>query len=520
MAQSQARKITAGSQLQNSIVKGFKTVYKVAKSAYGPKAGNVLIENPYGEPSLSRDGVKNIKRLYAKDPIENMAIQVIKQASDKTNKTAGDGTTAVAILSYYLYKECIKLLASGYNRMELSEMLKKESLNVIEQVNKLSKDVDDKLLDKVCQISSGDENIGLLVSSIIKSVGADGGVTVESFGGSGIFSDIVSGFYFKKGFTTVALISDQSNLISKHKDCMILMCEKPMNTVADLAPILDKIASTKKINEVVLIGDCGPEVLEMLLLNRLKGIINVTPVSAPYHDAMLSLFLDDLKTFVGGEVVKPGFDSFDFDPNTMLGAAEQITIDEHSTTIIGGDGSKEDLDFRIAELKDQLSRSETETETNVLRERIGRLEGKVALIKVGGVTNIEQGEVELRVEDAICAGQSAYKKGIVPGGGVTLARVKTLYKEFSDVYNQPFKVLCKNAGLNSERLLGQIETTSDWKGFNLRNMTERPVDLLRAGVVDPTLVIEEVVKNSASVVSSLITTTASITYEDREVKQD
>ena len=517
---SQARKITTGSQLQNSIASGVKKVYKVAKSAYGPKAGNVLIENPYGDPSLSRDGVKNIKRLYAEDPIENMAMQVIKQASDKTNKTAGDGTTAVAILSYYLYKECIKLLASGYNRMELSEMLKKEAVNVIEQVNSLSKAVDDKLLDKVCQISSGDDNIGLLVSSIIKSVGADGGVTIESFAGNGIFSDIVSGFYFKKGFTTVALISDQSNLVSKHKDCMILMCEKPMNTVADIAPILDKIAGTKKINEVVLIGDCGPEVLEMMLLNRLKGIINVTPVSVPYHDAMLSLFLDDLKTFVGGEVIKPGFDPYDFDPNAMLGAAEQITIDEHSTTIIGGDGSKEDLDFRLAELKNQLRNSESEVETNVLRDRIGRLEGKVALIKVGGVTNIEQAEVELRVEDAICAGQSAYKKGIVPGGGVTLARIKTLYKEFQEVFKQPFKVLCSNAGLNSERLLGLIENSSDWKGFNLKTMTERPVDLLKVGVIDPTLVIEEVVKNSTSVVSSLITTTASITYEDRDMKQD
>lgn len=515
----QDKKVVVGSDLQTKIRKGLRQAYKVAKSAYGPMAGNVLIENAYGDPSLSRDGVKNIKRLYVSDPIENMAIQIVKQASSKTNKSAGDGTTAVVVLAYHLYNKCLELVAAGYNRMTVSKMLKEEAQNIIEQIHSVSKEVDDKLLDKVCAISAGDENIGLLVSQIIKEVGADGGISVEAYSGNGIYSDIVSGFYFKKGFTSLALVSDPSNLVSKHNDCMILMSEKPLNTVADIAPITDRIVA-QKINEVVVIGDCSPEVMEFFLLNRLKGIINVTPVSVPVHEGLLSLFLDDLSLFVGGKVIKPGFDPLDFDAQTMLGAAKQIIIDESSTTIIDGDGSNEDIISRVEELKSQLRLATSEVEINALRDRIGRLEGKVAIIKVGAITELEQGEIELRVEDAVCAGQSAYKKGIVPGGGVTLARIKTIHPEFKEVFKQPFKQLCYNAALNGEQLLGLIENSVDWRGFDLRNMTSKPIDLLKAGIIDPTLVLEEIVNNSTSVISGLITTTSAITFEDRTVKQD
>ena len=512
-----SRDIITDEELQRGIKEGLSKTYQVAKAAYGPLAGNVLLEQNYGDPTLSRDGVKNVSRLYLDDPVENMVAQVVKQASKKNNKTAGDGTTAVVILIYHLYSEAMRMIAMGYNRMEVSRLLKETAVEVLEQVKKLSKDVDDKLLDKVCKISASEEALGMLVSDIIKQVGADGGVSVEPFGGKGIFSDIVNGFYFKKGFTNLMLVNDASNLQSKHMNAFLLLCEKPMSTVADLAPILDRLV-TEKITEIVLIGDCSPEVLEMLLLNRMKGIINVTPVPAPMHEGMLSLFMDDLALFTGGQVIKPGFDPMDFDPNYHLGSAEKVIINETSTTIIGGEGSPEDLDDRVRELKRQLDAAESEVEINALRDRLGRLEGKVAMIKVGGATEFEQQEVILRVEDAVCAGQSALKRGIVPGGGVTLARTKTKY--FNEAFKQPFKTLCENAGLNGERLLGLVENTGDWKGFNLKNATDKPVDMLKAGVVDPTMVIEEIVSNATSVVSGLITTSAALTFTDREAKND
>jgi chaperonin GroEL len=508
-----ARYVTADDELQKQIASGLDKAYQVAAAAYGPSAGNVLIEQNYGDPLLSRDGVTNLKRLYLNDPVENMAVRTLVQASSQNNKKAGDGTTAVVILAYHLYQEARKLVAAGYNRMAVKRMLEQTSVSVIEQLQAMSRPVTPELMQRVCQISAGDDAIGQMIADVINEVGAAGGVTVESYPGVGIFSDLVDGFYFRSGFTHLALASDPTNLVSEHKDVPILLIERPLQTVSDIAPVLDKIAGTG-IRELVLVGDCSPEVLEMLLRNRMGGVISVTPVKPPVHEGALSLFLDDLALVAGAKIVVPGSD-FDI---TMLGYAERITVDEFSTTIIGGDGTTEDIAARAEELKRQLFESTSEVTTQALRDRIGRLTGKIAIIRVGGATEVEQKEVKLRVEDAICAGQAALRDGVVSGGGVALARVTV--DNFKSAFKQPFLQLANNAGLNGDGLLGEVEKAKAWHGFNLKRPTDKPVDLLKEGVLDPSLVVQETVLNATSVVGSLITSTVALTFVDREVKGD
>lgn len=513
-----ARSVTAEEALQKKIANGLDKAYQVAAAAYGPSAGNVLIEQNYGDPLLSRDGVTNLKRLYLEDPVENMAVRTLVQASSQNNKKAGDGTTAVAILAVHLYREARKLIAAGYNRMEVKRMLEATSYKVIEQVKQLSIELSPKDLVKVCKVSSGDDAIGTMIADIINEVGAEGGVTVENYPGPGIFSDVVDGFYFRSGFTHLALASDPTNLVSNHTDVPILLCEKDLNTVADIAGILDKIASSR-VKELVLIAEASYEVQEMLVKNRLAGVISVTPVRPPTHEGQRTLFMDDLALVTGGKVVTPGSSDNDFNL-TMLGYANKVVIDEFSTTIVGGDGAKEDVEVRVDELRTQLFDAQSEITINALRDRIGRLAGKVGIIRVGGATEMEQQEVKLRVEDAICAGQAAMKSGVVPGGGVALARV--IPEHFVTSFKQPFLQLSSNAGLNGERMLGAVETAKDWEGFDLRIMSDyrRPVNLLKAGIVDPTLVVEEIVLNATSVAASLITSTVALTFIDREVKGD
>jgi len=513
----QSRKVVYGDELQNKLVSGVEQLYKVAETAYGPKSGNVAIEMPYGDPTVSHDGVTNVEKVFLKDPVENMAAAIIKQASKKSNKKVGDGTTGVVILSYYLYKEARKLEAGGYNRMEIARKLRETAADAVEQIDKMKKPTDSELLKYVAEISAGDEAIGDMIADVIEEIGVDGGVTIEDFAGVGIYNEIVDGFYFRKGYTNVNLTTDPSNLESRHDNVRIFITEKKLTTTTDIAPILEKIVKAG-IKDLVIVGDIAEEALNVLFLNRLKGIITTTVVDAPVFDAMRSLFMEDLAIITDGKVFTPGSNSSDFDVD-MLGAAGKVIVNENSTTILDGDGDSDAINSRVSELRDQLSTSESEVTIEALKNRLSRLTGKVAIIRVGGAVESEQAEVKLRVQDAICAVQAAIKDGIVPGGGVTLARIKPL--AFQNAFKEPFKVLLANAGHDAPGdVLSEVLRKSEWFGVDLKSDSYEPVDLFKAGVIDPTWVIKEVVQNACSVVAQLITLKASIYHTDRDSKLD
>ncbi len=518
------KNISYGKEFHEKIASGVEKINLVARAAYGPGASNVICELSYGAPLISRDGVTNVEKVYLEDPVENMAARLLVQASQKSNKRVGDGTTAVVVLAAALYAQAQLLIAAGMNRMAVSRLLKSTSADVISQLDKLKVTVDAKMLRHVASISASDPAIGAMIADVIEQVGIDAGITVEDFAGAGVYNELVDGFYFRKGFTSVNLINDPSNLESRHKDTNILISEKRMSTRADIVPILEKIVSiVGKGGSFIWVGDVAEEALGVMFLNRMKGVINVVPVDVPVHGALRSLTLEDLALVTGGKVYVHGANPNDFNIS-MMGSASEVIINEFSTTILGGQTIKEDVDKRLDELRKQLSEADSPVTAEALKERISRLSGKVAIIRVGGATEVEQAEVKLRVQDAISAVQAALRDGIVPGGGIALALTKTEY--FKQAFRQPFKDLAENSGYNTERALWKIQANSKatrhWYGYDFRKEpgSYELVNLMSEGIVDPALVVKEVVRNATSIVAELVTANLGITILDRKEKYD
>lgn len=511
------RDITTGEEMTLKLDRGVEKVYTVAKAAYGPGAGNVLLEVNYGSPQISRDGVNNVRKVYLADPIENMAARTIVLASEASNRKVGDGTSAAVILSYHLYREARKLIGAGRGRMDVSRMIEATASKVTAQLDTMAKPVKDKDLRHVATISAGDESLGAMIADSIEAVGSEGGIIVETFDGIGVYSEVIEGFYYRKGFSHELLINNPAARESRVEDADILITDKPLRTLGDIAPILEKVIKAVGVGkELVIIGDVEDEALAVVAETMSRGAIKVTLGNVPAVGQARTLFLKDLATITGGEVITGS--KFELD---MLGSAKRVLMNGYSTSIIGGEGAEEDKERLLAELRQQLAEAEAQVDKDFIRERLSRLTGKIVNIHVGGSTPVERDEVKLRVDDAVCAVQAAVRGGIVPGGGVALARVDG--GELSDAFKQPFVQLVDNAGFNTEKaLFTALEGDDIWQGFNLRakDFDYTPVNLLEAGVIDPVLVIKEVVQNASSVVSKLITTSAAITFADREMKSD
>lgn len=518
---SQTRKITHGDALQQKIQSAVEQVYLVAKACYGPASGIAILEAPYGDPLASRDGVSNLQKIHLEDPVENNAARIIIQASKQNNQHVGDGTTAAAILTYHLYMAARKLIAGGYNRMAVARLLTQTALAVDNELETITKSATPELLEHVASIAAGDEAVGTLINEVVRTIGADGGVVVQDFEGVGIYPELVEGFFFPKGFTNVNLTNDPSNLESKYTNVPILVSDKRLATVSDIAPILEKITE-RKITDLIIIGDVAEEAQSVLLVNRLKGVISTTVVDAPFVAGGRALFLDDLALVTGATVLTAGASGDDFDVS-MLGAAEQVVITPNTTSIVGREGSKEDVDSRIADLTTQLDETVAQGDIEAIKGRLNRLSGKLAIIRVGGATPAEQKEIKLRVQDAICAVQAASKGGVVPGGGMALIRAWDAVSsspQFKEAYYAPFRDLVDNAGLNPDLYLGQLETKTTWYGVDLSADEPKVENLEKVGVVDPNLVVKETVKNATSVVVTLIKATVDLSLADRSVKHD
>ena len=403
----QVKELIIGDELDSKIASGLKQAYALEKAGYGPKAGNALLEQTYGNPLISRDGITNIKNFFLENPVENAAVRTVFEASSQSNKNVGDGTTATVLLSVLLYEEARKQLASGKNRMEVANRLKEVSYSVIEQLRELAKPFDISLLPKIAEISSGSENNGVLLAELFNEVGIDGEIIVEAAGEDGIVGDVINGFWFPKGFTVLSLANDPSNLVSKHSMVPILMSERPMKTTADIAPLLQKVVTQFK--DIILVAEIGNEVADLLLLNHVKGIVNVVPIEPLGFEGKRSIFFDDLASVVGGRPYRTSPEDFKMED---LGYADKVLIDGKSTTIIIDDNENNDdllkaRRNRIFELKEQLDQTSDIIDVDALRERITRLEGKLGFIRVGAPTELERGEAKLRMDDAISAIKSA-----------------------------------------------------------------------------------------------------------------
>lgn len=513
-----ARDIWFGKELEEKYDAGVEKVFQVANAAYGPNAGIASVEKNYGYPNASRDGVTNVRKVYLDDPVENMAARTIVQASEKSNQVVGDGTTAVVILAYHLYKEAKKLISGGHNRMVVAKMLRETADKVTESIDNMKMVADDELIRFVAKISASDEALGDLIADVIKRVGIESNILVEKFDGIGTYDEEVKGLYFKKGFTNEYLINNFTALESVVHNADIFITKKTLRTAGDIAPIIEKFVRTVgQNNELVIIGEVVDEALATLALNKAKGIVNTTLVDVPFYGGYRALYLEDIAAYVGGKALDEGAPSSTFE-TSMLGGAKTVTVTATSTSVIDGEAAKEDIEVRVADLRRQLKESDNPIDKEEITKRISMLTGKIAIIRVGAATEQERDEIKDRVDDAISATQAAIRDGVVPGGGVALARASSPH--FGDALKAPFKTLVSNAGHNPDEALFKMLEADTWFGFDLRDFKGKPVDLLKAGIIDPAEVTKQTIINAVSVVTTLITTTVGITFKDRTMKDD
>ncbi len=507
------KQIAFAKETQEAIKQGVDAVYNVAAAAYGAKGGNVLLERQYGDPTLSRDGVTNVREVFLPDRIANMAARVVVQASQKNNETVGDGTTAAVILTKHIYDAGSVLIGTGaYDRMTVSSAIEAMIPRVLEKLEKISKKYDTKRLEDVAIVSAGDEATGLLIADSIKAVGLDGGVVVERHSGVGIFNELMDGFYFAKGFTNAWLINNRVQLRAEHDDAYILITEKPITGMHEIANILEQCGQNN-IKRLVIIGEVSGQAVDVLVGTHLKGLFDITLAEPPVVAGNRALFLEDLAIFTGGKVYTPGMNTDNFDVE-MLGRADKAVVSEFNTSILGGRGDKKQIKERISALRKDLRSASDSRSVEAIQERLSKLTGKICIIRVGGATPVEADYTKLRVDDAVCAVRSAMRSGVVPGGGIALLRCRDVAGDFADALTQPFKQLISNAGQNPEKYLAKVEDTPTWKGFNLLELSDTPVDLLEVGIVDPLEVIKEVVVNAATTASKLLTTSAAIVHDD------
>jgi chaperonin GroEL len=498
------RLITNPEEVQAKIRSAAQQMYDVAVAAYGPSSGNVLLGQEWGDPITSHDGVTNLSQIELEDDFENAVAAVIKQAAKKCNEVVGDGTTASTILAYHLLQEAQKRVAGGINRMVVARELQDSAFIALEHLDKLSKPVnmDGGTLLAIATISSGNSAVGSLVSHVIEEVGVDGGTTIEDSPALGVSYEIVDGFHFAKGLPHLAFATDYAKLEAAYTAPEILITNKKLSTATDMGLILEKLVAGG-IKELVIIGEVKDDALAMLALNKHKGILTVTPVEPPVSAGNRVLFLEDIAKVTGSTVLGEGMSGADFDIS-MLGSARSVTVTQLATTIIGGEGDH--IEEYIAKVQAQLDEATHPVDIQAIKDRLSKLSGKVAIIRVGGATTTEQKETRLRVEDAVCASQAALKGGVVPGGGVALATVSGT--SFDNAYKALLRQLVHNAGLNPEKILSLVESAPSWHGFDLLTVGDKPVDMYEAGVIDPTLAIREVVIRATSVAADLIKTAA------------
>lgn len=501
--------ITDRDEYQKIISEASQTLYDVAKTAYGPAAGNVVLGFKHGAPMLSRDGVTNIKQVRSENPFEDDVIQAIKQVSEKNNQKVGDGTTAVVILAHHLLIAAQRLEGKGYNPMEIARMLKQAEQVAIKYINSIKEPTTDNFLDKVATISAGNPELGAMIADVMREVGKDGGVIIEQYEGLGVHNELIDGFYFNKGYKDTELINDPALNQSNHYEVPILVSSKVFNTRVDIDPILNTIHQSG-FKELVIIGEVNNEALEVLKIVKASGKMIVVCVDPPYMVGGRTLFLDDISLMIGATT----YNGVDFKPEEHIGNAKEVIITEHATTILEGDGEKKDIKERISSLRKQLKEEEHPGSIQFIKDRLARLTNKMAIIRVGGAIEFERDETKLRVQDSVCAVQSAMKDGILPGGGTTLARIEGT--DFDEAFKEPFKQLMENAGLNPATYLAKLQSSEGWMGFNLNNLSDEVVDLLDEGVIDASLVIREVVTNAVSIVAGLITASAAISHPEKE----
>lgn len=520
-----AKKVFYDDDARRRVLGGAKALYDAVKVTMGPKGRNVVISKSYGNPTVTHDGVTVAKGVeLAEDDDDTLGYKVgaelIKQAANKMNDVAGDGTTTVTVLTYNILNEANRLIAAGHNPMELKKGVEAAGAEVIASLNKLAEDIGSNKarVAEVATISAGDKEIGDLIADVIDKVGKDGVVTVEEGQGLKMEAEVVEGFTMDRGFVSAYMVTDTARMEAIAEKPAIVVTDKKISSVQEFLPVLEKLAQAGKKDLVLIAEDVEGEALGTLILNKLKGVFNTIAVKAPAFGDRRKEVLQDIATLTGATVItEDQGHTFEEVELSMVGSARKVIVGKDETTIIEGSGSKSAVEARVKQIKAQAQHAASEYDKEQLDKRAAALSGKVAVIKVGGATETEIEEKKFRVDDAVAATKAALAEGIVPGGGVTLVNIaKTIKVDGADSHaagrsilkealTQPFRHLMSNAGLNADALLAQVQAAKDGQGVDVNNPDKGLVDVKAKGVVDPARVTKEAVLNAVSIAATAMT---------------
>lgn len=492
------------------------------KITLGPRGRAVVLDKGYGTPTVTYDGVTIAKEIELEDKIENLGAQLIKEVASKTNDVAGDGTTTATLLAQVLIHEALVHAASGADIMGIHKGMQNAYEKVLESLKNSSKKISTKEeIAQVATISARDEEIGNLIADVIDKVGKDGVVTVEESQTVGLAKEIVEGLQFDRGYISQYMVTNPERMEAVLEEPYILVTDKKISSVSELVPVLEKMVKTGKKDLVIVADDVDGEALATLVVNKIRGIINVLAVKAPGFGDRRKELLEDIAIVSGAEFISEDLGrKFENIEISSLGNARRIISNKDNTTIVGGKGDKAKIEQRAGQIKTQLQKTDSEFDKEKLQERLGKLIGGVAVIKVGAVTETEQKEKKYRVEDAVNATKAAIEEGIVPGGGVALARAAAvIVEDETESYAErlgkniilkalysPLKQIAENAGHNGEVVFDKVMQGQNDFGFNAS--TGKYEELIKAGIVDPTKVTRSALQNAVSIASMFLITEA------------
>lgn len=517
-----AKKVFYDEDARRRVLGGAAVLYNAVKTTMGPKGRNVVVGKSYGGPSVTHDGVTVAKSIDIADIDDEtlgfkVGAELIKQAANKMNDVAGDGTTTVTVLTYHILHEANKLIAAGHNPMLLRKGLERAAVEVTKELTKLSEDIkgDKKRVAEVATISAGDEAIGALIADVMDKIGPNGIVTVEEGRGLELESEVVEGFTVQRGFISPYMVTDPKRMEAVYDKPAVVVTDKKVSSAQEFVPLLEMIAQSGKKDLVLIADDVDGEALSLLVLNRLKGSFNTLAIKAPSDKDVLY----DIAALVGAKVITDDTGmTFDNVGSDVIGSARKVIATKDVTTIVEGAGSKSEVQARVDQIDVQVEETSSDYTRNNLLKRQAALTGEVAVIKVGGATEAEIEEKKYRVDDAVAAVKAALAEGIVPGGGVTLVNLAGNYKYAGskdasvaagekllvNALEQPFRILLANSGLNADEWLPQVRKAKAGQGIDVNHPTEL-IDLKKNGVVDPVRVTKEALQNAASIAGTAMT---------------
>src|SRR5438552_7156453 len=517
-----AKQIVHGEDSRQAILRGVNILADAVKITLGPRGRNVVLDKKFGSPLITKDGVTVAKEIELKDPLENMGAQMVKEVASKTSDIAGDGTTTATVLAQAIFREGVKTVSAGANPMAVKRGIEKAVEAATEQIKKLSKPVSGDMIAQVATVSANDDaTIGKIIAEAMKKVGKDGVITVEEAKTLETTMDLVEGMQFDRGYLSPYFVTDPDRMQCVLENCLILIVEKKISTMKDLLPVLEQVAKMGR-SLLVIAEDIEGEALATLVVNKLRGTLQAAAVKAPGFGDRRKAMLDDIATLTKGRSITEDLGiKLENIQIEDLGTAKKIVIDKDNTTIVEGGGKRTAIEGRVKQIRVQIEETTSDYVREKLQERLAKLVGGVAIIKVGAATETEMKEKKARVEDAMHATKAAVEEGIVPGGGVALLRASKVLTALPVVgdeqigvtivlraIEEPMRWIATNAGHEGAIVVQRVKEMKTDEGFNAQ--TERYENLVTAGVIDPTKVVRSAIQNAASIASLLLTTEAVI----------